>query len=274
MSSPVNLQEKLREHRLEYTVLCAFQDDIHSLVRLASAALLWEQDKEAFLEQHVAPVIDKLLNCLRKTYGSYHLALEKISTTAILWEILALENLFLSDIDAALHNDPATQDPLEIIVCYPGFKAIRYHRIAHIFYRHQIPLLPRMIAELAHEVTGIDIHPGAQIGSHFFIDHGTGVVIGETSIIGKSVSIYQGVTLGAKRFYRDEYGKVLKGMERHPIIGDKVTIYAGATILGRIKIGEGSSIGGNVWLTEDVPANSRVTQQRYLSTFFSDGDGI
>jgi serine O-acetyltransferase len=186
----------------------------------------------------------------------------------------AIEHLVRSDIEAALNNDPATDDALEVIICYPGFKATRYHRLAHIFYRHSIPLLPRLISELAHQETGIDIHPGAQIGANFFIDHGTGVVIGETAIIGKNVTLYQGVTLGAKRFYRDDKGIVVKGNARHPVIGDGVTIYAGATILGRITIGDGSSIGGNVWLTESVPPKSRVTQQRYLSSYFTDGDGI
>jgi serine O-acetyltransferase len=131
-----------------------------------------------------------------------------------------------------------------------------------------------MISEYAHQMTGIDIHPGAQIGTHFFIDHGTGVVIGETSIIGNHVTIYQGVTLGAKRFKRDDQGKLIKGQARHPILGDRVTVYAGAAILGRISVGAGSMIGGNVWLTESVPANSRITQQQFVAGFFRDGDGI
>ncbi len=274
MGSTRTLDERLSEHKLEHALLCAFQDDIHLLVRLATAGLLFQQDKEAFFAAHVLPVMNKLIHYLRETYGAQHQRLVSVLAASLVKEIQALEQLLRCDIEAALNNDPATDDALEVIICYPGFRAIRYHRIAHIFYRHDIPLLPRLVAELAHQDTGIDIHPGAQIGAHFFIDHGTGVVIGETSVIGKNVTIYQGVTLGARRFQRDEQGIVVKGNARHPIIGDGVTIYAGATVLGRIDIGEGSSIGGNVWLTESVPARSRVTQQRYLSSYFTDGDGI
>jgi serine O-acetyltransferase len=197
-----------------------------------------------------------------------------MSATLLSQELLATGPLLHSDIEMALLNDPATADPLEVLLCYPGFKATAAHRIAHVFYRHNIPLLPRMIAEVSHEQTGIDIHPGAQIGSHFFIDHGTGVVIGETAIIGNRVTIFQGVTLGAKRFERTADGSVVKGKPRHPIIGDNVTIYSGATVLGRITVGKGSVIGGNVWLTESVGEQSRVTQQQFVSTYFTAGDGI
>jgi serine O-acetyltransferase len=274
MGTSRTLDERLSEHRLEHKLLCAFQDDIHLLVRLVTAGLLFEPSKDSFFADKITPVVDKLLAYLRHTYGLEHAGLTSASATTLIWDMQALEHLLRSDIEAALINDPATDDALEVIICYPGFKAVRYHRIAHIFYRHNIPLLPRLIAELAHQETGIDIHPGAQIGANFFIDHGTGVVIGETAVIGKNVTLYQGVTLGAKRFYRDDKGIVVKGNARHPLIGDRVTVYAGATILGRISIGEGSSIGGNVWLTESVPPQSRVTQQRYLSTYFTDGDGI
>ena len=144
--------------------------------------------------------------------------------------------------------------------CYPGINAVIYHRLAHILYSHGAPLVARMIAELAHSTTGIDIHPGAQIGERFFIDHGTGVVIGETAIIGQRVRLYQAVTLGAKRFQKDDHGVLIKGNLRHPIVEDDVVIYAGATILGRVTIGSGSIIGGNVWLTHSVPAHSIITQ--------------
>lgn len=274
MGSTRTLNERLSEHRLEHKVLCAFQADIHQLVRLVTAGLLFEKEKELFFTESVTPVMEKLIAYLRHTYGAEHPRVANLSPTALVWEMQSIEHLVRSDIEAALNNDPATDDALEVIICYPGFKATRYHRLAHIFYRHSIPLLPRLISELAHQETGIDIHPGAQIGANFFIDHGTGVVIGETAVIGKSVTLYQGVTLGAKRFYRDDKGIVVKGNARHPVIGDGVTIYAGATILGRITIGDGSSIGGNVWLTENVPPKSRVTQQRYLSSYFTDGDGI
>lgn len=274
LSSIKKREDQLCAHRIEHKVLCDFQDDIHQMVRLATAALLFEEHKESFLEREVQHILEKILLCLQQTYGAHQEAFAKTSATALLWEISALEHLFRADIEAALRNDPATHDPLEVIVCYPGYKAIRYHRIAHIFYRHGLPLVPRLTAELAHQDTGIDIHPGAQIGAHFFIDHGTGVVIGETAVIGKYVTIYQGVTLGAKRFQRDEWGTVVKGKARHPIIGDHVTIYAGATILGRIHIGEHASIGGNVWITENVPASSKVTQGRFIAASFRDGDGI
>ena len=148
------------------------------------------------------------------------------------------------------------------------------HRLAHELYELGAPLLARIIAEIAHSDTGIDIHPGAQIGGSFFIDHGTGVVIGETAVIGQHVRLYQGVTLGAKRFAVDERGALLKGGARHPIIEDGVVIYAGATILGRITIGRGSTIGGNVWLTRSVPPLSNITQAQTRSDMFVDGEGI
>lgn len=165
-----------------------------------------------------------------------------------------------TDVLAAYQGDPAARSVDEVLLCYPGVLAIIHHRIAHHLYSVGLPLLARIAAELAHSATGIDIHPGARIGSSFFIDHGTGVVIGETAIIGERVRIYQAVTLGAKRFPTDDNGTLQKGLPRHPIVEDDVVIYAGATILGRVTIGEGSVIGGNVWLTRSVPASSNITQ--------------
>jgi serine O-acetyltransferase len=165
-----------------------------------------------------------------------------------------------TDLLAAFEGDPAAKSADEVLVCYPGITAIIHHRLAHILYQQGAFLVARMIAEIAHSATGIDIHPGAQIGESFFIDHGTGVVIGETTVIGRHVRLYQAVTLGAKRFEKDEHGMLVKGNARHPIVEDDVVIYAGATILGRITIGRGSTIGGNVWLTHSVPADSNVTQ--------------
>jgi serine O-acetyltransferase len=179
-----------------------------------------------------------------------------------------------SDIQAAYEGDPAARSADEVLVCYPGIIAIIHHRVAHILYRLGTPLVARMIAELAHSATGIDIHPGAQIGESFFIDHGTGVVIGETAVIGRHVRVYQAVTLGAKRFQKDENGVLVKGNARHPIVEDDVVIYAGATILGRITIGRGSTIGGNVWLTHSVPADSNITQAYVRSELFHGGAGI
>ena len=172
----------------------------------------------------------------------------------------AIRAVLVSDLQAAFQGDPAATSISEVLLCYRGTTAVSYHRLAHQLYLLGTPFLARMIADIAHSVTGIDIHPAARIGDSFFIDHGTGVVIGETCIIGRHVRLYQAVTLGAKRFPTDENGVLIKGNERHPIVEDDVVIYAGATILGRITIGKGSTIGGNVWLTQSVPAGSNVSQ--------------
>ncbi len=182
--------------------------------------------------------------------------------------------LLESDVQAAYRGDPAAHSVDEVLFCYPGIVAVIRHRLAHELYQLGAPLLARIIAEIAHSATGIDIHPGAQIDESFFIDHGTGVVIGETAIIGKRVRLYQAVTLGAKRFAVDESGALLKGGARHPIIEDDVVIYAGATILGRVTIGRGSNIGGNVWLTRGVPPGSNITQAQTRNDVFVDGGGI
>ena len=174
-----------------------------------------------------------------------------------------IRRLLDSDTLAAFAGDPAARSVDEILLCYPGLHAMIHHRIAHQLYHLGLPLLARMSAEIAHSETGIDIHPGARIGEHFFIDHGTGVVIGETTIIGDHVRIYQAVTLGAKRFPSDANGALTKGLPRHPIVEDDVVIYAGATILGRVTLGEGCTIGGNVWLINDVPPGAHVTQAGY-----------
>jgi serine O-acetyltransferase len=178
------------------------------------------------------------------------------------------------DIRAAYEGDPAAQSRSEVLFCYPGITAVMHHRLAHELYRLRLPLLARVVSEIAHASTGIDIHPGARIGKSFFIDHGTGVVIGETAVIGDHVRLYQGVTLGARNFPLDEHGAAVKGMARHPIIDDRVVIYAGATILGRIAIGHDSSIGGNVWLTRSLPPHSHITQAQTRQEVFEQGAGI
>jgi serine O-acetyltransferase len=175
-------------------------------------------------------------------------------------QLPSVRGLLISDLRAAFVGDPAARNYPEILIGYPGMTAIIHHRLAHLLHRQDARLVARLMAEIAHARTGIDIHPGASIGSGFFIDHGTGVVIGETAVIGDNVRIYQAVTLGARHFPTDDEGNLIKGDARHPVVEDDVVIYAGATILGRISIGRGSTIGGNVWLTQDVPPNSIVTQ--------------
>ncbi len=179
-----------------------------------------------------------------------------------------------TDIRAAYAGDPAAKSVDEVVFCYPGIVAVIRHRLAHQLYLLGATMLARIISEIAHSQTGIDIHPGATIDEGFFIDHGTGVVIGETTIIGKRVRLYQAVTLGAKRFETDESGALEKGKARHPILEDEVVIYAGATVLGRITIGRGSSIGGNVWLTHSVPPGSNITQAKARVEVFDHGAGI
>lgn len=184
-----------------------------------------------------------------------------------------IKRILSTDIKAIYDNDPAAKNYGEIILCYPSIKALLNYRIAHELYLLKIPLIPRIITEMAHAETGIEIHPGAVIGEYFSIDHGTGIVIGQTTIIGNHVFLYQGVTLGAKNFVRDEGGKPLD-IPRHPIIEDNVTIYSNSSILGRVTIGKGSIIGGNIWLTHSVPPNSRIIQSKAIEDAFTNGLGI
>ena len=176
-------------------------------------------------------------------------------------QIPHIKYLLSTDIKAILDGDPAAKSISEIIFCYPAVRAILHQRVAHELLKLGVPVLPRIITEMAHSDTGIDIHPGAQIGEYFSIDHGTGIVVGQTAIIGNHVRLYQGVTLGAKNFTLDDEGLPLD-IPRHPILEDYVTVYSNASILGRITIGEGSVIGGNIWLTHSVPPNSKVLQSR------------
>jgi serine O-acetyltransferase len=182
-----------------------------------------------------------------------------VITKEFLDRLPKIQHVLATDVQAAYLGDPAATSTDETIFCYPGILAVTYYRLAHELCTLGVPLIPRIITEHAHGLTGIDIHPGASIGERFFIDHGTGVVIGETCIIGRNVRIYQGVTLGAKSFPLDEHGNPIKGIERHPIVEDEVVIYSGATILGRVTIGRRSVIGGNVWITRDIPPGSTVT---------------
>jgi serine O-acetyltransferase len=195
-------------------------------------------------------------------------------TAQFLESLPNVRHLLSTDAQAAFEGDPAVDNPGEVIFCYPSIRALTNYRVAHVLHTLGVPMIPRIITEIAHSETGIDIHPGAQIGEYFFMDHGTGIVIGETSVIGSHVRVYQGVTLGAKSFPLDENGFPIKKIPRHPIVEDDVTIYSGATILGRITIGRGSEIGGNVWVAHSVPPGSRVLQGKPEQTGFVDGEGI
>lgn len=235
----------------------------------------WPQIQAKSLPYHITASLDSTYRILQEQIlfgihfmngqdeSSYHdthrLAEDKAAQ--FMEELPEIRDLLSSDVNAAYEGDPAAKTPGETIFCYPSILAMTNHRIAHCLYRLEVPLIPRIISEMAHSQTGIDIHPGAQIGSEFFIDHGTGVVIGETCIIGTHCRLYQGVTLGAVSFPKGEDGTLVKGKARHPILEDDVTVYAGATILGRVTIGHSSTIGGNVWLTESIEPNSRVLQQ-------------
>ena len=195
--------------------------------------------------------------CDTKREKAIDLAGQFISRLPALREVLA------TDVEAAYNGDPAAESYGEIISCYPIIKALSNYRIAHELLLLGVPLIPRIITEMAHSETGIDIHPAARIGHHFTIDHGTGVVIGATCIIGNHVKLYQGVTLGAKSFPLDDDGHPIKGIPRHPILEDDVIVYSNATILGRITVGRGATVGGNIWVTENVPAGARLVQKKY-----------
>lgn len=185
-----------------------------------------------------------------------------LKTIAMLPDI---KDTLITDVVAAYKGDPAATNYSEVISCYPVIKALTNYRLAHVLHKQGVPLVPRMLTEIAHSETGIDIHPGAEIGNHFTIDHGTGVVIGATCIIGNNVKLYQGVTLGAKSFPVDPNGMPIKGVPRHPIIEDDVVVYSNATILGRITIGRGAVIGGNIWVTEDVKPGAHLTQNKSIN---------
>ncbi len=227
----------------------------------------------AGLEQQIR--IGLVFGCKHEADGCTSCASRaRIVARALASKLPTLREILDSDARAAFDGDPAATSPDEAIFSYAGMTAIIHHRIAHELHELGVPLIPRIIAELSHAQTGIDIHPGAKIGKSFFIDHGTGVVIGETCIIGDRVRLYQGVTLGAKSFPTDGHGRLVKGLPRHPIVEDDVVIYAGATVLGRITIGRGASIGGNVWITHSVPAAAQVTQAQARQQTFEGGAGI
>jgi len=250
-----------------WTETVALLEDLRALLLMT----LDPKDAEQKLTRAINTLKSQLNIC---TLASNIPGQEPVSSDGFLMLLPQIKQALQEDTETALQSDPAVTSRDEVTLCYPGLRALVYYRIARALYNLEVPLLPRLMSEISHSVTGIDIHPGAQIGRRFFMDHGTGVVIGATCIIGNDVKIYQGVTLGARSFPRSEDGQIIKGIDRHPIIGDRVTIYSGATILGRIHIGSDSVIGGNVWVTKDVPAKSHVMQQRPKQDKFIHGDGI
>lgn len=239
------------------------------------------------LPHFIAVKIDKLRHELsHQIYRACRLALKEdlsddidiskkaaMSAENFISQLPEIRQLLLSDVNAMFVNDPAATNKSEVIFCYPAFTGMLHYRMAHALLKMGVPLLPRIITEMAHSRTGIDIHPGAQIGSHFSIDHGTGVVIGETCVIGHHVRIYQGVTLGAKNFVLDDDGHPVN-IPRHPILEDYVTVYSNATILGRVTIGHNAVIGGNIWVTHDVSPYSRLVQRPSAEAHFIHGAGI
>jgi serine O-acetyltransferase len=241
-------------------------------------------DTDAFVRETLQRALDILFEQVRhelrwnaRCAGNRDADVEANATEIARRFLSALPNvrvLLQSDVVAAYRGDPAARSVEEVLICYPGVKAVVYHRLAHVLHELGTPLIARMIAEVAHSATGVDIHPGARIGGSFFIDHGTGVVIGETAVIGQRVRLYQAVTLGSRRFAVDADGALVKGAPRHPIVEDDVVIYAGATILGRITVGRGSIVGGNVWVTQSLPPGSTISQARSRSEVFEAGGGI
>lgn len=223
------------------------------------------------LRYYIGVRVDRLRRCLQEQIEislhfdcnccEHHEARAEEITEAFIAQLPQLRDTLTTDVIAAYNGDPAAKSHGEIISCYPVIRALTNYRVAHALLLLGVPLIPRMLTEMAHASTGIDIHPGASIGEYFTIDHGTGVVIGETCVIGQNVKLYQGVTLGAKSFPLNSEGNPIKGIPRHPILEDNVVVYSNATILGRITIGKGAVIGGNIWVTHDVAAGERIVQQ-------------
>jgi len=250
------------------TVLAALVEELRAL--LFPGYFGNSELKAETLHYHLGAHLDRVLHGLSDQIQRGLMASDPLCTEcgqrsldlaqAFLARLPEVRRMLATDIQAGFEGDPAATSPEEVLFSYPGLLAITNQRLAHELLQLEVPLLPRMITEHAHSLTGIDIHPGADIGERFFIDHGTGVVIGETCLIGRNVRIYQGVTLGAKSFPLDAEGHPIKGVPRHPVVEDDVIIYSNATILGRITLGKGSAIGGNVWLTRSVPPGSIITQ--------------
>ena len=264
-------------------------DEVLSIVRLARNIIFSDyfyrrQPEEQLRRHYVGVNMEELYGLLRRQIArglqfcqdcTENDVLEAAESVALQFidQLPEVKRLLYTDVEAMFQNDPAATNYGEVIYCYPVMIAMTHYRLAHVLHQLNVPVIPRIITEQAHSRTGIDIHPGATIGDHFSIDHGTGVVIGETTIIGSHVALYQGVTLGAKSFKYDAEGNMLN-IPRHPIIEDRVTIYSNASVLGRITIGHHSVIGGNIWLTHDVPPGSRILQSKAVDVSFQGGLGI
>ena len=264
-------------------------EEVRRIVSLSKSIIfsdyLYKRQPEEQIRQHFIGVsMEELYGLLRRQIARGlqfcdDCAEEEVLPTAeeialrFIDELPEVKRLLYTDVEAMFQNDPAAPNYGEVIYCYPIVNTMTHYRLAHVLHKMQVPVIPRIITEQAHSKTGIDIHPGATIGEYFAIDHGTGVVIGETAIIGNPVMLYQGVTLGAKSFKYDADGNMLN-VPRHPIIEDRVTIYSNASILGRITIGHDSVIGGNIWLTHDVPPHSRILQSKAVDVSFQGGLGI
>ena len=232
--------------------------------------VLMERVKDAVFPEYSDTPENYALQCIRTEVEA---VTDAATASAFLEKVPGIRALLATDVEAIAHNDPAVKSLQEIVYCYPAVTAMLYYRTAHELHLLGVPIIPRMLTEYAHSHTGIDIHPGAVIGDHFAIDHGTGIVIGETTIIGSHVTLSQGVTLGARNFSYDQAGNPLN-LPRHPILEDGVTVFSNASILGRVTIGKDSVIGGNVWLTRSVPAQSRILQGKTQDFAFTDGAGI
>ena len=264
-------------------------DEVRRIVSLAKSIIFTDyfykrQPDEQRRQHHIGVSMEELYELLCRQLARGLQFCEECSEKEVMQsaERIALQfidqlpevkRLLYTDVEAMFQNDPAATNYGEVIYCYPIVNTMTHYRLAHVLHQMQVPVIPRIITEQAHSKTGIDIHPGATIGEYFAIDHGTGVVIGETTIIGSHVTLYQGVTLGAKSFKYDAEGNMLN-VPRHPVIEDRVTIYSNASILGRITIGHDSVIGGNIWLTHDVPPHSRILQSKAVDVSFQDGLGI
>lgn len=236
-------------------------DDVNTYNIEYLIGLKCEELRKLLINQITAGLVLSVACSQRTDYRKLEKEAEE-KTMQFISQLPEMRRVLQTDVCAIYRGDPAAESHEEVIYCYPSIRAITNYRIAHALLELKVPVIPRMISELAHSETGIDIHPGATIGEYFAIDHGTGIVIGATSIIGNNVKLYQGVTLGAKSFDYDENNNPIKGIPRHPIIGDNVIIYSNTSVLGRITIGKNAVIGGNIWVTEDVSENEKLTQAK------------